>query len=760
MAELSEMVANKISSKIGDSLKNSNEAFVWKLRKLKTAKTLALSKSAKKKKLAQAEELSDKIDAKIQSVALNKFAVAKKTRLKDLGQTREDTHALIKKLMASVENKNILQKGGKSLKGFGIDKNFVGMSAAEVLEKVKGIKKSEEQPETEPKKGKGSKGEKPKGSKGSKGEKPKGSKLIQGNPDTDTIEDINQNNERIYDHFVKIGDLDTANYLLDLMTAPTSKGTPKVSDVSANTDELKKLSVINSGIYKKLDEIEENMVDEQDTAISIPERLQQEKEKEEKAQLKPKEEPEKGGGFFGSILKMILGTSIFDLLTGGGGAKGLALRILKSGGFWIVKKIKSMFTSLFKLAIKPFQMMLSKIQNVVSGIKGVGKAAFSKVKKFAGLAKDKAVSTGKKITEGATKFSKNASELSKNLSQKISQAFKKKGTEKTAKKISQAGIKKGTKTALTKTIAKGLGKVLGAGLAVGFSAYEAKDGWDNADKILGKDKKDLTEVDKTDAAAGSVINGLTFGAISKWDGAKWFRRFGVGMGDASKHIKVIGAAEHSGIVKDNTVLDWEKFKKLPVFDMNALLHFKDFNSEDRKKIREIIKFKKSPQKTETTQKTQKTETTETTETTQKNITKVFNAPEKVPNKVDVSTQKSKIQAKVDLMNSNIDELRALQRHHINNNQQDKADQLDEYINDEVKAMYKLKSTMNTITPNVSKDKKMKEAEEAYVKSIKNTQDFANVTLAGGNNQSINNINVPVQQHQNFSSFELFDTKRQ
>jgi hypothetical protein len=90
----------------------------------------------------------------------------------------------------------------------------------------------------------------------------------------------------------------------------------KTSEIEKNTEEVKRLSSINSDIYQKLDELEEALVDEQDTSISIQERLEEEIVQQNNTTVEEKSK-DPSGSFIGAILKMIFGADIFDLLAGG-----------------------------------------------------------------------------------------------------------------------------------------------------------------------------------------------------------------------------------------------------------------------------------------------------------------------------------------------------------------------------------------------------------------------------------------------------------
>jgi uncharacterized protein YaaW (UPF0174 family) len=522
------------------------DAINLKLKKLNIAKSLAFSKSQKKKVLDNAETLSETIDEKIESIALNKFVIRKTKKLKSLGESREKINSLIIDITSSYKKKTIKDKIISSLKGFGVDKKFVGLSAEDILKKVNGIKQTQSEiPETESETDENPiipNTEKEKGKRGRPlGSKNKKESVVKGDPDTNTIEDTEKNNERIYDHFLKMGDLDTANYILDLMTKPAASNIAKTSEVQANTEAIKKLSEINSEISLRLKKIEENMIDEQDTSLSIPHKLEQQKNIEQ-IQKQP-QEIKKEGSFIESILRMLLGDGIVDiLLLAKGSVTTFATSLFKKGGFWIANKIKSMFGTLFNLAIKPFKAALDLLKigvegitNLISKIPGVAGKMFSNVKKFAGISKDIVVSGAEKagsfVKGGVSKFTGllkggaeklggfvkgGVSKLSENLAVKLEKRALEKLEKKAAIKLSEAALKKGAAKGILKTLLKFTKPIpfLGTALAAGTAIYAAQDGWRHADEILQKDKKDLTTFDKVAAAGGAVVEDASFGFFS------------------------------------------------------------------------------------------------------------------------------------------------------------------------------------------------------------------------------------------------------
>ena len=351
------------------------------LKKLNQAKRFAFTKNRKQNVLKGAQELQDSIDEKIKSVALDRFVIGKTSKLKALGKTKNEIDVLVADLLSSQET--LLDKGKNALLGLGVDKKYVGLSTEEILEKVGVIKKEiakEEKEETKKETNKSTKTKtkkkdgnttinvtneivvqqdsESKSSKDSKLAKAKGKPLqVKVNPDTDNINDINKNNEKIYNYLIKSGEIDVANYILDLMTTPTKQAL-SVSDVKANTAEVKRLSHINKGIYDKLTELEEMMIDEQDTSIDIEKRLQQECECNKAIEgTKQKED----SSFLGTLLSLLLG-----------GYLGKFFAQFKTVGAMASALMKKGFSTIKELFNKAIKSGWNIIEKAIEGSKWLG----------------------------------------------------------------------------------------------------------------------------------------------------------------------------------------------------------------------------------------------------------------------------------------------------------------------------------------------------------------------------------------------------
>lgn len=452
----------------------SNIGIGIQFKKLKIAQKVAFTNSKKKKILKEAKDLAGSVDTKIKSVALSKFVVRKVKKLKDLGNTKDQVDILISDIMASIDNKKeegIISKTKTNIKGFGIDQKFIGLSVDEILKKVGAVqdKINEESSTTTDKKLTKNKKE---------------SKLdLKVNPDTDTTADVEKNNEKIYDYLLKSGETDIANYILDLMTKPEPNKellAKKVSDIEKNTAEIKKLSVINEGISKKLDELEASM-HKQDTSISIPQKLQQVSEQQNTT---VEEVPKESTGFIQSILKMLFGDGILKLLMSARGVIPLAITLLNSGWKWLKDRISKLFTDMFKLAIKPIKAAITAIEEALKTI----------------------------LPKKVTKLSKAEKRRGGKSPEKMSDNIKKtQESLKSTKKLSTTKYKPGVIQKILK-FAKPI-PFIGIAASLGGAAYAAEQGYSHASDILGIPADKLTETDKLAAAAGNLVNDFSWGAI-------------------------------------------------------------------------------------------------------------------------------------------------------------------------------------------------------------------------------------------------------
>lgn len=222
--------------------------------KIKRANTLIMTKSRKKALKEEAEGLSQELDSAIISLAHDRFAIRQDQSLRKLAERRAELDAFIPTLDTgdSVDlKKGISEKISNLVK----DKKYGHID--DVYEILKTSGANIENP-------------KKKEDKEEKKKEPEKNILseVLFSPEI-SDEQLNENNKKIYEFLLASGNEPAADYVLDLLTRPeiTAKD---VNGLAANTLELKKLSEINNKILQKLLEIEESMVDEQDTSVDLP----------------------------------------------------------------------------------------------------------------------------------------------------------------------------------------------------------------------------------------------------------------------------------------------------------------------------------------------------------------------------------------------------------------------------------------------------------------------------------------------------------
>lgn len=688
---------NSDDTKQNVDLKNNNKdstiKFNVKLKKIKLAKSLALTKSRKKKVATNANELESNVDDRIRSVALSKFIFRKASRLKKLGKIKSEINSVIIDLTTSEDN--ILTRSQTALQGFGLDKKFIGLSVDDILQKINPAYNKNDEPSDEPsdenlpdnqtspnkensqvdffipddennslnkpnetsKTSKTSKTNesietvdtddnnlvtvveqikkieeevrqikdvqqikdvkyvkdvkqvqqtsnvgnvgndqqiklvKPDtkqsnadDSNSSKKENSPASLDVRVNKNVDTKEDVEQNNDKIYEYLVQKGELGIADYILDLMTTPEPKE-KNLSEIKANTVEIKHLSVINSDIRKSLQELEENVVDEQDTSISIPQKLEAESQKDTTVGVE-----KEGTGFLESILEMLFGKNILKLLMSSGSVLGFATSILGTGWSFISGKVSTLFGTMIKKSLKPFKLILDGFKLVMEKIK----SAISKIPGIKKLLPDFKSTKGikdKKETKKLSKATKSAKESKLSIEKDTDKKTKK--ASKYSKKLSSSKIKGFKKpTGLLKKLTK-FTKVIpfiGTAITAGTAIYSAQDGYRNAGEILGKENTNLTTTDKLAAAAGSLINDVSFGLMSTKQSAEKILKA------TEPKDELIQKYENKGLIDcdvigNSEVLDWNAMNTIPAKDLKEIIDYDDWSKEDEEKLTQIYNKK-------------------------------------------------------------------------------------------------------------------------------------------------------------------------
>ncbi|QAU04561.1 putative peptidase [Vibrio phage Va1] len=479
-----------------------------KLKKLRAAKKLAVTRSQKEKLAKSAKQFNDEVNERIQSVALNKFVVRKSKKLETLGKTREEIASIVLELSAS--EPSIVDKTLSSFKGFGIDQKFANMSPDQILAKVTPKKPKEQKiPDYKPPR-----------------ETKKHNPLkVKTNPDTDTLSDVERNNEKIYDHLIKMGELDVADYILNLMTSPSNqpkKTSEMRSDIKENTEEVKRLSLINSGIYEELEKLRKEQFEKQDTSIPIQEKLQKESER----QNTTIEEQKKGTSFWDIIKTVGLGSS-FAYFSGlfEDGKFRQAMDFIQNGDFkgfvshlggldWMGGFIKTAALAVVATALRPIKSSIQLLKLGMKSVEWLQETVLKIIKILPNIPSIGEYFRSFKKMDGSTITKSNKKNV--NIKENVSSNIKKAG-EKT-KDIKNRGVKKLSSLQKTSTVGKKVGSMvsklgkftkyvpfLGLAIASGTAIYAANEGYNNADQILGIPPEQLSETHKVAAAAGAAL---------------------------------------------------------------------------------------------------------------------------------------------------------------------------------------------------------------------------------------------------------------
>jgi hypothetical protein len=152
-----------------------------------------------------------------------------------------------------------------------------------------------------------------------------------------------------------------------------------------------------------------------------------------------------------------------------------------------------------------------------------------------------------------------------------------------------------------KGLLKGAGRILGKGLpilAAGMAVYDGVQGWNNADQIFDKkegEKADTTE--KASAAAGSILQGLSFGLLDGKDISKGINNT-VGGNDTITKFEKMGIIDHD-LFGDSDIEDWDKLGKLKSSEIQNIIDIDDWSKTDHenlKQMKAIVELRESQEK--------------------------------------------------------------------------------------------------------------------------------------------------------------------
>ena len=382
------------------------------------------------------------------------------------------------------------------------------------------------------------------------------------NEDENSIAKISENNKKIFDRLLDMGEIQIANHVHGLMEKV--KVGPKfkyASQIQENTDQLKAVSATNVEIEKHLAEVEEHLRQRQDTDIDDVDKVVLSEALNER--LSDSEQPNGNEFNFGTgILDMLFGKAISLLLRTSKTLFSLGVNIVRPILGWLMKSLKGGITSLFKsLFAKPLEMltnlntrftnfvgfvtnkmkaMADGVKKIISFVPGLGKAALGKIFEMPSKLSNLVPTNVKNAAKAYGEFTNKGIDLVKTGAKKVYSVGKgaidwasgkfasiKKGIDSVASKVSSkfSGIPKRLTDHVSRTggkVANGgifqkMGKFtkvlkavpfLGTAISVGFAAAAAKKGWDNAGDLYGVPQEDVTTGAKITSALGAVVKDL------------------------------------------------------------------------------------------------------------------------------------------------------------------------------------------------------------------------------------------------------------
>ena len=383
------------------------------------------------------------------------------------------------------------------------------------------------------------------------------------NSDTSNIEKDKSTNTTIVNFLYELGEKSAANYLEKRIVQDSQT---KYSD-SLNKEytknekikqkELMKISVANSGILNRLDKIQKDLINEQDTSVK---EIKKQDKKSSLEVIRSENEPkeEKGLSWFDMLLGALLGAGMLAFLKGfkNLGPVKFALKMMEMGWSWVKDKVIDLATSIAKSVMKPLEEIIQFIIEKISKLPGMDglKEKYGKKEKISEPPKGE---TKVNSTEKTKAPEVDAGKLAKNTE---------KATAEEVAKISEKSVGKG----LMKKI-----PFLGLGIAGAFAADRLSEGdYTGAGMEIASGILSIIPVIGT---AGSV---------------------GVDVALMARDIKraneaVITKLDNEGIIDkgwfgDTTVEKWDKVKELSVAELQALAEYDDLAKSDKDKVMSIL----------------------------------------------------------------------------------------------------------------------------------------------------------------------------
>ena len=394
------------------------------------------------------------------------------------------------------------------------------------------------------------------------------------NSDTANAEKDRGTNTTIVNFLYNIGEKSASNYLEKRII---SNSETKYSD-SLNKEykqnekikqkELIKISAINSGILERLDKIEKDLIDEQDTSIKKIQKNQSPKSALEVVRTENKEE--KGLSWFDMLLGALLGTGMLAFLKGfkNLGPIKFALKMMELGWSWVKDKVIELATSIAKSVMKPLEEVVKFLIEAVSKLPGMGglKEKLGPKAEVKPEAKIKEPSGESKISTPEAKAKTpdiDAGKLAKETE---------KATAEEVTKISEKSASKG----LMKKI-----PFLGLGLAGAFAADRLSEGdYTGAGMEIASGILSIVPVIGT---AGSV--GVDVALL-----ARDIKRANEAVITKLSNEGVI----YKGFFGGTKVEDWQKVRDLSIEELKVLGEYDELNKSDKDKVNAIL-YKKQLQ---------------------------------------------------------------------------------------------------------------------------------------------------------------------
>ncbi len=211
---------------------------------------------------------------------------------------------------------------------------------------------------------------------------------------------------------------------------------------------------------------------------------------------------------------------------------------------------------------------------------------------------------------------------------------KPKGKWGKAKNIFKTGLKG------LSTVGKVLGPI-GAAIGVGSAAYDGYSNIDNAGEIFGT--KDASFGQKTAAAAGGVISGLTFGMADSTSMSKGANNI-FGGNDTIERYESEGIIDHDTF-GDSEIVDRTKLRGLPSDEIEKIIAIDDWSKKDLeflKNARDMAKSKGVDPKLKPVTKSSNSVTNKGLSDANRNSNGVYNHKDRTPGSASNASYKDKV----------------------------------------------------------------------------------------------------------------------